>query len=161
MDATFKTIDGAQWQLRITPHLLGKVRTELKINLADLEGLAKAVDDPFLLGSVLWLLCEKQAQERGIDVERFSEGFDGDVIGQAVGAIQEAFVNFTPPDQRPVAKKLLQRVRELNRLQIAKAEGQLDDADPEQLLELLSSRSGSLPISSPAPSASPLESPST
>jgi len=160
MDPTFKTSDGTEWRLRLTPFLIGKVRSELKIDLADVQGVAKAVDDPFLLGCVLWTLCEKQAKERNLDEERFSEGFDGDVIGEAVGALFQAHVNFTPPSRRKVSDKLIRKTLELRELQAHKATVALD-ADPETLLDLILKGSGSSPTSSPAPSASPPESPST
>ena len=65
--ARFTDCEGRDWQLRITLGHLAPLR-DAGFSVVDPGCFAK-IDDPDLLGKVLWLLCEDQAADRKLSPE--------------------------------------------------------------------------------------------
>jgi hypothetical protein len=53
-------------------------------------------DDVELLGQVLWILCQSQAEEAGISELQFVEAFDMTTLERATTALMEAVIDFFP-----------------------------------------------------------------
>jgi hypothetical protein len=94
----FKDASGNEWELRITVGQLDR----LKAAGLDLDALTAEKAELFsvlmlprrVLGSVLWILCEKQV--RDTDPEKFFGGFDGDTLEAAGRALLDAVLDFFP-----------------------------------------------------------------
>ena len=96
--------------------------------------ILKLAGDMELLGNVLWSLCEKQAIERGVTEEGFGEGIAGDSLDAATNALAEAYSDFCPnPTRREILRNLWRSVREVERLQLEKAQAEVTQLDPNKL----------------------------
>ncbi len=107
--SVFKDINGREWRLRLTGPRLQKVRESTGISLATPsgEGAVTATADGEILTRVLWLLCSDQ--EPQLTPDQFAEAVaSGDVFEAARVALQESILDFTPPSQRPMLRKVLE-----------------------------------------------------
>ncbi len=102
--ARFTDCKGRDWELRLTLGLVKPLR-EAGFNVADAASFAR-LDDPDLIGRVLWILCEDRATDRGLSPEEFVKGFDGPAIFGAIDALQDAYCDFFHrPEIAPVMKE--------------------------------------------------------
>lgn len=135
---------GREWVLKIDVPMLPRLR-EAGFNVGravrDPKEL-EALDDPELLGKVLWVLVEVQAAKASVDPEGFAAGFDGPTIFAAIDAFSEAIVDFS---QRPavataIKAKLPAVIAKLEQAAVAK-------------IEAMTSGSNAIATNSPAASA--------
>lgn len=77
------------------------------------------------IGEVLYAICRKQSDDRGISREQFLEGLRGDAIEAGVKAIEEELVDFFPPRLRRMVGLLVGKTNELAAEAMGKAEEQL------------------------------------
>lgn len=133
MAKTFQDGQGREWSIDLN---LGTART-CKRNLGfDFMGdgkehpILKLATDVVLLGDVLWCLCERQATERGVTEQDFAESLAGDGLDAATDALAEAFSDFCPnPKRRATLKRLWARLRDVEALQLDKAEQAVETLD--------------------------------
>lgn len=95
--ARFKDSSGQEWELSLSTGMLAKLRTDAAFVLTKQQAatqLAGLMDDPELFGRVLWVMVERQANERKIEPESFAFGLDGDAIERATTAMMEAAIDF-------------------------------------------------------------------
>ena len=114
--ASFKDINDKTWELRLVIAHLAKLRAvgfDLDQYTADGAGLFMLLAlPPETLGSVLWVLCEKQADAAGVTADDFAERFDGNVIDAAGLALVDAVIDFFPfPGSAPGKVKLKDAAR--------------------------------------------------
>jgi hypothetical protein len=83
------------------------------------------------MGETLWLLCEKQALERGYNPDSFADLFDGETLEKAVLAMLEAITDFSQPS---VARSMNQKRAESIKLATAKTNEAIQEIDPKKLL---------------------------
>lgn len=96
--AKFKDADGREWELRITMGLLPR----LKAAGLDIAETVKAgsldvawMRDVDLLGKVLWVLVERQAEKLGVTPEQLADGIDGPTLYALSLAYAEALADFS------------------------------------------------------------------
>lgn len=115
--SSFKDAAGRQWELRITLGIVDRLRA---VGL-DLDKLASEKADVFgilllerhVLGSVLWILCEKQAEKLGLTTpEEFFGDFDGATLEGAGDALLDAVLDFFPNRVTAPIKKRLTQIKE-------------------------------------------------
>ena len=63
--------------------------------------------------NALWILCQDQAQERGLTDDDFCRAIDADCLEQMQSALVLALVDFSPPARRPALHTLWKRVAEI------------------------------------------------
>ena len=63
--------------------------------------------------NALWILCQDQAQERGLTDDDFCRAIDADCLEQMQSALVLALVDFSPPARRPALNALWKRVAEI------------------------------------------------
>jgi len=91
--------------------------------------LLKLASDYLLLADVLWTIVEPQATNLKVSVEDFIESLSGDCIENAVNAIAEAYVNFTPnPQRRELLLKLWTKIKSIEKTMLERAEKQVETA---------------------------------
>ena len=100
------------------------------------------------VGEVLYAICKKQADDKGVDRESFLDGLKGDSIESGVKAIEEELVDFFPPRLRKMVGLLAARMTELAADLTAKAEKGLQEATVEAMIEQSGIASTRLPASS-------------
>lgn len=99
--SSFRDQSGREWKLRLTVGAVTDVKREAgvdlgKVTLSDTAWIQFLFGDPARLVSVLWVLCEKQAQAEGVSPEQFGHLFDGATLEAAGEAFAGAIADFFP-----------------------------------------------------------------
>ena len=84
--------------------------------------------DPVLLIGVIYLLCEKQRQERNIDQATFYKSVVGESIDAAATALLEAMLAFCPRSTRNLLEVLIKQ-KKLQQQMITRILGTVNDED--------------------------------
>jgi hypothetical protein len=147
----FKDSLGRPWTLSITVGSLKRIEAHAGFDIADISN-GKAVllftGDHRDLVPVVWPLVKKQADEKGIDEENFSEALWGEGVASAIAAVKEALLDFFPPDRRPVIRAMTEKMDAVMRLAVEK--GLVEIAS----VQVVTDPGGSSPISAPESSDS-------
>jgi len=105
---TYKDADGREWAVKVTVDTIERVR-EIGVDLGDLttETIKRLAMDDVLLVRTLWLVCEKQADERGISSAQFGEAMVGEPLENAFDALRGSLEDFFPPRKRMFWKSMV------------------------------------------------------
>lgn len=103
--ATFTDNTGKDWQVKVNPVTLAKVEDCLGCDFAtepedDGGPIIRIATDCMFCFRVLWVLCESQAEERGVSSEDFGDALVGDALGKAQRALCQAISDFYPSAER-------------------------------------------------------------
>jgi hypothetical protein len=134
---TFTDNTGRTWSIAINVGAVKRVRSGLDVNLLDaVEGklIERLVSDPVLLCDVIFVLCQQEAEARGITDEQFGQVMAGDAIDSATSALLEELVDFFPSGKRQVLTKALAKLKAFEAKAIELASKRLDDPALEQQL---------------------------
>lgn len=134
---TFTDNTGRTWSIAINVGAVKRVRSGLDINLLDaVEGklIERLVSDPVLLCDVIFVLCQQEAEARGITDEQFGQAMAGDAIDAATSALLEELVDFFPSGKRQVLTRALAKLKAFEAKAIELASKRLDDPTLEQQL---------------------------
>ena len=134
---TFTDHTGRTWSIAINVGAVKRVRSVLDVNLLDaVEGtlIERLVSDPVLLCDVIFVLCQQEAEARGITDEQFGQAMAGDAIDSATSALLEELVDFFPSGKRQVLTKALAKLKAFEAKAIELASKRLDDPALEQQL---------------------------
>ena len=121
---SFKDNEGRDWLVAVNVATVKRVRAECGVDLASAtepnaengeSPLERLAGDPVLLVDVLYSLCRKQAEKRGVDDEAFGTAIAGDSVAAAADALMEAIVDFFPNPRRKLLMKALTEARETQR----------------------------------------------
>ncbi len=139
----FKDKENREWKISITLDTVETLRESLKVDLLDPTGqsIERLGDDLFLLGRTLWMLCEKQADERKITPEQFAEAVAGDPFDSALLAVTEAVTDFFPQRKRLLLQRANGKFQTLREKAEQLAMAKLDDPKLEaKLMEAMEKR---------------------
>ena len=132
--AKFKDADGREWAVRVDVTGVRHVR-EIDVDLGDISKAADNMllfaNDPCILCNVLFVLCEDQAKARNVSDEDFGRLLAGDVIYEATVALEEATINFFPPQKRSLLQRLRKKVDLIQEKGADLVAAKLDDPDLE------------------------------
>jgi hypothetical protein len=135
----WKDAVGREWSLTLNVRTVKQVRDEIRIDLTQTEkSLPLVMDDPVALGDILWVLCRKQAEERGINQDQFLEALKGEALDEARTQFVEEWVSFFPPSEtakRYVIRQTLEMVRRTNDAYRAEVERQFQRLADQRILE--------------------------
>lgn len=96
--ATFKDTQGREWELRLTMGMLPRLKAA-GLDLAETvrEGRLEVewMRDVDLLGKVLWVLVERQAEKLGVSPEQLADAIDGPTLFALSLAYAEALADFS------------------------------------------------------------------
>ena len=116
----FKDVEGNEWAIRVTIGTCKEIRDRLGIDLLsgkESESWLAVAGDFYNLLNVLFVLCEKQADERGINSEQFAHLLFGDELQDAAEAFVKESINFIPSrERREMAKESWKKVTELENI---------------------------------------------
>mgnify|MGYP007067569099 CR=1 FL=1 len=115
---SFKDKTGRSWDIELNVGAARKLKSRCGLDFdhiitfdrgnrpRDVSALEKLAEDSLLLFEVIFVLCQKQIAEAGLDEDAFAELFDGDTIEAATEALLDEIVNFSRPAQRKVLLQL-------------------------------------------------------
>jgi len=148
-----KDTKGRSWSIDINTWTVKRVRDAKDINLLELlaagSTLNEKLQDPVTLVDVLFVLCERQAKELGVEDEEFGRSLDADAIEAGMLEILEGVANFSPGPLRPAMATVAQKTRRFQQKARQRVAEELDalektlDAEIERLL------TAALPVKKP------------
>ncbi len=155
---TFNDNAGRTWTIAINVDAIKRVRSLLDVDLLEIvEGklIEKLIRDPVLLCDVVYAVCKREADARGVSDEDFGRSMAGDAIEHATKALLEDLVGFSPsPRDRANLKRVLEttwtvmdRARDL-------VEQRLESGELEKVVEQALATAGSSSGAAPASSGS-------
>lgn len=114
---SFRDTEGRIWRLSVT---IGRARLIKQatgvdfLHIPDGRFFLELRSNPETFGSVLWLLCEKQALAMNPPLQpaEFVDGLGGDALDDARKAITEAGINFTHAAGRGVLRTALRKMEQ-------------------------------------------------
>lgn len=129
MMAKWTDNSGQDWILSVTVSTAKQVK-ELAgvdlLNVFDGSLLARLAGDPLTLVEVLYALCSRKADERGLSYEQFADLAVGDALESAVSAIVQAITDFFPSGRREVLRRLWEKVNTADRAAVSLATSKID-----------------------------------
>ena len=109
----FRDNQNRKWIVRITVPLLKRVRDELGIDIGTANEFLRVRTNIIDLVDVLYVLCQKEAIERGVSDTQFGESLHGDgVMQRAIEAFEKAYLLFCPSDQADLIRRLIATAKE-------------------------------------------------
>ncbi len=109
----FKDADGAEWCVDLTVWDFKRTRDAFG-DLLDPGKFWETSSDYVRLVDLLFVLCDKTAQERGLDAKAFAVKFKGDAIERARRALVDEYVDFFPETVRVGLRDSIERVDKAN-----------------------------------------------
>ena len=108
MTQTFKDNQGRDWAIRLHGPVIKDIQETFgfKLTSLDADPINQLANDPVMLVDVLFLLCEAQAKERGMDSRAFGECLDPG-LDEPIAALTEALINFFPSGKRLAIRSAL------------------------------------------------------
>ena len=154
--ARFKDTKDREWDITLDVLQLKAVRERLQFKLGDIlsnnmAGLQQLATDPELLVNVLWVLCEKQARERGVTAESFGQSLTGDAIEAGFECLMGAYADFCPSRQAKPLRALLAKNHEIAAAATDKALAAISRLTPESIWNGLPGSAAESAESTPAP----------
>ena len=89
-----------KWIPQVTLFHAARIKRALGLNIEDLDDITTMTQDPAMLADVLFIACEQQAREKGINEEQFGLSLGGDSIKHARRAILFAISDFFEDTKR-------------------------------------------------------------
>lgn len=126
---TFKDRHGNAWEIDASLGVYERVRDLCQVDLTDMASTGKCLEqmaDPFVLGGVLWVFCQKQATDRGLSPEQFRDCFNGDTVHQATEALIDEAVFFCRAQLRPALQMAVDKARAADQKMIGAINANLD-----------------------------------
>lgn len=118
-----------EWTIQLNIQALRDVRSHCGIKLEQAfydDTFAELEDDPIRLCEIIWILVEDQAKDLGVTPEDFGRGF-GETWDEALAALLQAIINFSPPVRRPALQKAVDKFQALRKTEAKAMEDMVDD----------------------------------
>lgn len=151
---SFKDSEGRTWEIAINVATVRRVRgSVLKLDLMKLvddgaKGLGELLADVVGFVDLIYVLCQSQAEQRGITDEDFGRGMGGDSITAAADAFIEEFIDFFPqPAARTNLRRLMSKSKEVGQILMDRGASQLEALSPQIIAERLISSLTTAPAS--------------
>ena len=141
---TFKDANDREWTIKLDAptilriraatcdvdrckHLQGRGCTGVDLGDPSGETQYQLRRDVVMLVNTLYLLCHKEAQERGISDEQFGACLVGDAIERATIAMDGAIADFFQDGTRKILKAIAQKDAEVRKLGLERALAKIND----------------------------------
>lgn len=138
--ATLQDRSGKDWRVELDAPTIEEIQEKHEINLANLDGdpLVKLRNDPMKLVPVLYLICQEQIEERGVEPRQFGKMMPH--TDKMLDAVREAIIGFFPSGRASHVREVLTRYEEMNsktdELAIAKMRSVIEDPETMQRLNV-------------------------
>jgi hypothetical protein len=111
----FKDTQGKSWDVVVDVGQIQRVRDLVKVDLYSLfsDEAKRLFADPVLLVDTLYVLCQRQADERKMADVDFGRAFDGDVLEAAADALLEEVLSFFPSSRRKILRATVDKSKTL------------------------------------------------
>jgi len=130
---SFKDADGRDWDVEVTVGTIKRVRATLDLDLTEIDSaIYKRLADPVLLADLLFVVCERQANDRDLSDEDFGRGLRGDPIDDATAALLDAVADFFPGRRRSLLQAMISKSATLQEQAAKMAMDKITDPETEK-----------------------------
>jgi hypothetical protein len=155
---SFKDKTGREWILEADLGSYDRVAASAGVKLYDIatdnpQSLVQLAD-VLTLGKVLWLMCEPQAESRGVSPEDFAKAFDGDTLAAAYKSLINEMVFFCPTRQRKALTLAVKKILDVETRAEEMVNENMEEFEREIDRAIENWTRGSSPTSSPESSES-------
>jgi hypothetical protein len=126
-----------QWLIELDYALCKRIKSETRIDLpGSMDGQAWFTLQSSIekLVEVLWVCCEEQADQAGVDETSFGKGLGGDAIDRARAALERAWLLFCPAAQRRLAQHILAQIQATRELELTAAIEEMNGPSAKNLV---------------------------
>lgn len=118
---TFKDAFDSEWTIELNIRSARDLRRKMQastnpslksVDFLDYASILLSLNDVFFAADLLYLVCETEAQERGIDPETFGERLKGSALFDAIVVFTEEYLDFFPD---PTTSQKMREVVEKSR----------------------------------------------
>jgi hypothetical protein len=141
--ATFRDNKEREWTIRLDGPSILRVREEsderfLLNDDVEPNTATRLAADPALLCHVIFLLCQKQREERSVSLDEFYEEVIGcgDTLAAAGDALEAALANFSHPRKRVFITAIAEKQRAVENLAMEQALAKIQDPALEEKIKL-------------------------
>lgn len=140
--AKFTDANGKTWDVFIDIPIIKKLRENqldvLNMFSGKMEVFEQIIGDPVKLVDTMWLVCERQIAERGMDEDGFARSLFGDALLSAADALVEGVCDFFPdPKRRATLRAVLRKSREAEGMMMDRAMAQVEAMDVSEMAKVL------------------------
>lgn len=100
---TFQTTDGQTWTIDLNIEAARELRAQMKdvetlkdVDFLDYAALLTSLTDVFFAADLLYLVCQAEAQQRGIDAAAFGRLLKGSILFDGIAAFTAEYIDFFP-----------------------------------------------------------------
>lgn len=152
--AKFTDNAGREWFLSFDVFLLERIKERTGWDGdtcldEDMKGLIALVSNSPLCARAVYLLCEDEADRRGVSPEQFGRSIGGPALYGMKQAFVEAFADFSPPHLAAAIRAMVQKGTQVAELAAQVAVQRVQAIDPASFVSATTSRASS--GSTPAP----------
>ena len=127
----FKDAAGRIWSLKVNVGNYTTIRDDYGVDITNItEGktswMSTLADDMTTFVGILVELTNKERTSRELSLEEFIEGLEGDVLVEATDAVLQAAVNFLPAHHRLAFMKVLEKIRQGQKMMGEKVADEVD-----------------------------------
>ena len=136
---TFTDTTGHVWNLSVSVLTVKRVKESTDVLLTELFDndcalLGRLSKDVCQLVSIIWVICQSQAEQAGVSEDDFAERLGGDALGDASEAFARAIADFfTSPEQRRGLHAILNTLQATGREAAGMAADRIEELDPHQM----------------------------
>ena len=132
----FEDTQGVSWDTSLNGFLYVRLKRELDVDVFQLfaaeKGLPDLLSDIEKLVDALWMICEKQAVERGVEMEAFLERLGPQSIATATESLLQSVMDFLPtPEQREAAWAVIERAKQAGKEILQEIPAQLQSSSKQ------------------------------
>jgi len=143
--ASFKDKLGNLWSVNFDPILLGEIKSQLGVNLVDLNNdpLEQLVEDPEKLWAVVQMVCQEQYEAKGMSAEQFAKVliYPPD---EMFSALRNAVIDFFPSGRASHVRDRFVKFDQISQksceLSIAKMQQAIDDPRMTQAMSEMANK---------------------
>lgn len=134
---TFTDNAGRTWAVAINVATIKRVKDLLGLNLMEAvtgKLIERLEEDICQYVNVIYCVCKKEADEKGVTDEQFGEALAGDALEAATDAFLDELIDFFPQAKRLIFRKAFQKRKEAETVGAARIGEKLDGIDVEKLV---------------------------
>jgi len=138
MPSTFQDTAGRVWSVSIGTDTIKRVRSALDLDFLEtyFDGTLRAkLFDVCLLVDTLYVVCQEQAEARGVSDVDFGRSMSGEVLEAAANALEESLFFISPPARREIGRTGWNKMQEVQAKACQMAVVRMKDPEIDRMID--------------------------
>lgn len=137
---SFRDSENREWFVRVNVRTYRELKEKHDLDLMafDTDMNDKIMDDPALIGHILYTCCEDQIKDKNLTDIQFWEGLTGDSLRDGIDCFLDGIVNFIQnPKRQDALRKMLKLIRSGEDMILTEINKEIDKLEQKMLGGLL------------------------